>query len=1117
MDSLLLDPAISSRLVLTLAHFLWQGAAVFALTLTLLAVMRRTRAQARYLMLVGLFAVMATCPPMTFVLLEPAPAQMALHSESTVAGEGEESRAWKSGAMAASSGMATAAGPVSADPDNAGKRVARNEEQNWVSAMLSRGAPYALAAYLLGTAVMLARLLLAVYGGRRLVQLSKPVGEAVVLESFSRQTRLLGLRLTPGVAYSRHVAVPTVVGVLRPMVLLPISISTGLSAEQIEMLLAHELAHIRRFDHLVNVFQRVVESALFFHPAVWWVSNRIRAEREHCCDDVVITAGGQRLVYAESLIRMAEFSRDYRNASLAAAMALGADGRHSELGNRILRLVTPGWSEPVRLVRGGLIVTVAIIVTLFTGVAQLAGLEAADTHADTPDLTSTRPATAEDEQVAEEEDQASITGRVTEFESNKPIAGALVRLASPAVDMRHIRKDPRQHKIFEGRTDEDGRFELTIPQSAAKSFTLDAFAKGYGSAAGTHQGGGLNVSDAWLNAAKHRSRRGYQLMLLPGIHVAGVLRDEEGKPFAGATVEATERRTSSYGYVTFTRTDKDGRFEIFDFHPPEHFKDSETRGQLAFSHPDMLRSIVANVYALSAEDRERIDVTIRRGEMVRGRVLDSKGQPVSDAVIIAPPPESADRKEVRTDQDGRFTIKGLPKGAVALRCHIMDRKEKAEMQFDTGNAASEVTLNLSPVHLANPPEPIEMLGMKVADLTPELQKLYGLYTSKGVLVLESDRASLRFGVGEGNCFWMVGNRKIANVREFVGEALRIQAKPEPRGPGSTGEGYEGKIRVVFEYGTGKGTNTQYLRLTDEDVESLKQLAGKLGVTAEPDADEEEERAEERSAGPRAAQRASRPAPVDESAIKRDINTDAAASRPSTRAAVDAGSETGESEMILPAERTCSLKIHYEMPGGPPKADFQINRMGDEPQERRKIAVDNGSEATIPDLPSGEYGVYRTKYLGINEHGRYAVLDQQIVLLLADRTTTVEFVRSAARRKIMGELAGLPERGIGTFISIYPGKAAELPIHEAVQLPRFDMLTAPAGKFETDRLPPGEYCIKATAYGPPPERVREGFIRSGVQAPAYVGMAKLVIPEQGEPSPVRIEMRRWTSSDTYWYW
>ena len=97
---------------------------------------------------------------------------------------------------------------------------------------------------------------------------------------------------------------PSVIGWLRPVILAPVGVLSGLAPQQVEALLAHELAHVLRHDYLVNVLQGIAESLLFYHPAVWWISNQIRTEREHCCDDLAVGACGDVLVHARALAEL---------------------------------------------------------------------------------------------------------------------------------------------------------------------------------------------------------------------------------------------------------------------------------------------------------------------------------------------------------------------------------------------------------------------------------------------------------------------------------------------------------------------------------------------------------------------------------------------------------------------------------------------------------------------------------------------------------------------------------------------------------------------------------------------------------------------------------------------
>src|SRR5438045_9456639 len=104
------------------------------------------------------------------------------------------------------------------------------------------------------------------------------------------------------VLQSAAVQVPAVVGWLRPVILVPASALTGLTPLQLDALLAHEIAHVRRYDYIVRVLQSVIETLLFYHPAVWGVSRRVGAEREHCCDDVAVAVCGHAQRYAQARV-----------------------------------------------------------------------------------------------------------------------------------------------------------------------------------------------------------------------------------------------------------------------------------------------------------------------------------------------------------------------------------------------------------------------------------------------------------------------------------------------------------------------------------------------------------------------------------------------------------------------------------------------------------------------------------------------------------------------------------------------------------------------------------------------------------------------------------------------
>ncbi len=152
-----------------------------------------------------------------------------------------------------------------------------------------------------------------------------------ILLNASRLIRALNITAAVTVLESALVHVPTAIGWLKPVVLLPAQAMTGLSMAQIDALVAHELAHIKRHDYLVNLFQSAIETLLFYHPAVWLISRRVRHERELCCDDLAIAAcGDDRLTYVSALA-------DLESLRQVAAPALGANG--GSLLNRVRRIL----------------------------------------------------------------------------------------------------------------------------------------------------------------------------------------------------------------------------------------------------------------------------------------------------------------------------------------------------------------------------------------------------------------------------------------------------------------------------------------------------------------------------------------------------------------------------------------------------------------------------------------------------------------------------------------------------------------------------------------------------------------------------------------------------------
>ncbi|MFA6241573.1 MAG: HEAT repeat domain-containing protein [Candidatus Hydrogenedentales bacterium] len=422
----ILESEWCARVVLTLASFLWQGVLLGVLAALAMIVLRRRSARVRYGVMVGMLALMAVCPVLTYVAVSHVPKPVALVLPTSAPEMPDSASTPEPNSAVETANTAVEAMPpiapvdVSEMPTATALAQARGKERPWASTE-----QVLVVAYALGVVSMLLRLGLGVLGGKRLRRRSRPVEESVLLTTLAHSAQALGMRVAPALAYCQHVAVPTVVGIVRPMILLPMSFASGLTPQQIEFLLLHELAHIRRFDHLVNIAQRLVEAFLFFHPAVWYVSRRIRYERELCCDDLVVKQGGEARAYAESLIAAATLACQGRLAPASLA-ALSATDNPSQLRRRVQRLL--GSNEPrVRLVHGGWTISAMMLLVAVIAVAQVS------TPSTQPEPEQTQTAQAESASV-EEPAQASPVqeaGSAVQAETEEQPEETLPQSAAP--------------------------------------------------------------------------------------------------------------------------------------------------------------------------------------------------------------------------------------------------------------------------------------------------------------------------------------------------------------------------------------------------------------------------------------------------------------------------------------------------------------------------------------------------------------------------------------------------------------------------------------------------------------------------------------------------------------
>jgi len=297
------SPELLLTLGWTLLHFVWQGAAlaaVFAVAMTLCR-----SASARYAVAAGTLVLMMASPVVTFswILRQTNPAVRPGARGFSLLPEmqAQNVAAAQSGAPAAESGT----------------------EQSKAMLWLVEG-------WFLGVVILSLR----TAGGLFVIEKMrrkelKPLRRKLYLRCIALQLKM-GIERAIRYCECQRLDAPAVLGWFRPVVLLPVRALSGLTEEQIEAVIAHELAHIRRLDCLVNLFQIAAETLLFYHPAVWWVSQQIRTERENCCDDEAILIYGDAVNYARALTMMEEWR---------TAPSLMMAANRSPLAGRVVRLL----------------------------------------------------------------------------------------------------------------------------------------------------------------------------------------------------------------------------------------------------------------------------------------------------------------------------------------------------------------------------------------------------------------------------------------------------------------------------------------------------------------------------------------------------------------------------------------------------------------------------------------------------------------------------------------------------------------------------------------------------------------------------------------------------------
>ena len=1240
----LLDPSAAAaffsaefclRLTQSLLHFLWQGLAI-GLVVWLIDWLL-PRASSRFLYAVGVAALlfMLACIPGTYFAmgyLSSGVNASASFGAVRIAAPPESSIAGDSADRPADIEARTANFHPVAEVNMAASD--RQPHESPTSHSLTAAlAPYATVAYLLGVVIMLGRLTLALASGHSLRSSATPLSDPAILAMAARQAKRIGLKVVPAVAWCQRAAVPLVVGIVKPVVLLPTAIASGLSPDQLESLLAHELAHLKRLDLLVNLVQRLAESLLFFHPAVWYVSRRISTERENCCDDCVLAAGWGRAEYADALVRMAEVCAAGRAlTSLEGAALLAASGEGpSQFKRRVLRLLDSQDHLRMGISRGWLLATVGAVLLTIAAVPFAASWK--------------HSANAAQRRAAKEQSEAVVPVTTPNQPAEKPEN-------SRPKEKRYFRGQSALDRIDEvdpawSETQEGVQLGVALlgdktQFGAGERVPLELFVRNVGI-----EGVDITLSAEFLGNVPEVKNAAGEAIQIERILLTGsvalyreLLKPGEAFGFrhlgVGLGPNPAPGKQNWHPYVAEPQP---GKYTLRHTHEIEVDPESGlvpgkrvkfTSGAVAFEILDGAAggppSRGDQNRALQAAQLERQEFLTRKfpnderllkDEVVAAEQALSKSQEsfasakrlAAKGLITAIQLEPAELAVRRAEGElqlaqGKLdvlrkltkekTLRELDQKVVAALKALLDQRVALKVTdrplifvLDDLEKAHEipVTIDLKEVHArglsAQTRVTIDVTDKPLREVFKAVLSAAGLnfeVTENGIHVPAkakppADDAAKGAGPAQihvkydiagaeedGQIFVQhIGGRDIIGVGDGKGQ---LPTNPVKKGQTleldklDPGDYQVARHRVIRLEGVGMSRflDRQRFKLAAGEIKAidftrpkgqpvtgtvsgLKEAGLKTAVVNICSEDAKDDQSvtdldvtlfDSRLCAADGTFTTERLAPgrykiiVEGYVITPERLQLSGIIRPSylaiTTVTVPAEGEAPKVEVKLEdaekareaAKAGARLEIRYDIPGAEERGRFVVEGPNGSigPEKIGMLFVNyvnRGQSLKLENLPAGKYQVTRYRTLRMEAaFGTSRLLDRRQFELKGGDAKTLEFTRPAGKR-VSGKIVGLEGKGINkVLVNVCDASADGRESLSKLETTIYDALLAKDdGSFTTEPLPPGEYTIVAEAYLPltPEERVRSGVIR-----PRYVGVAKLTVPETGEPAAVEIQLQ-----------
>ena len=473
--------------------------------------------------------------------------------------------------------------------------------------------PFVFFAYLMGVIVFSIRFANGFRRARSMRQQASELSDHAIAQLADQVARRLRLKTTPLILWCEETAVPMVVGVLRPVVLVPLQLATEATSQKLEHILLHELFHIKRWDPAINCFQNIVETLLFFHPLVWIVSRKARLLREISCDSEVIKHGIDAHQYAKTLTEVADSARNrIQNPTLAVQATSGKTALRQRVEQLLNRNNRSSSTDAFTMT------TLAVATTLLLGLTFLPGLLVA--QQDQTEL-SIEEKMARLSSLPENE----FAGFVKD-EDGKPIAGA-------TVDAWHW--SPGTETV----TDSEGFFHLKpFRKKPTHRIEVRITKPGYA---------------PYYNHLQKIGQKDFTVTLNQSTFVEGIVKDADGTPVADTKVVFDQGSKRADGVVissvlTIAKTDDSGKY----------------RAYLAPDSYTIKVQCAAGTATASATVDEgkssTLDLDLKQGAKFVATVVDSEtGKPVEGFVLFR---WREPKLTAISDEDGKIVIEGLING-----------------------------------------------------------------------------------------------------------------------------------------------------------------------------------------------------------------------------------------------------------------------------------------------------------------------------------------------------------------------------------------------------------------------------------------------------------------------